>query len=46
MLMPKVMPWYMAQMRKIMVTNMTLPLIWSQAFWEMWAEVYHGADNG
>ena len=38
-------PWWMAQARKIAVTNLTLPLIWSEAFWTIWTYVYFNEER-
>lgn len=38
-------PWWMAKIRKIAVTNMTLPMIWWQGFWEVWANVLYPEPN-
>lgn len=32
-------PWYMAQARRAVVSAVTLPLVFSTAFWTTWAEV-------
>ena len=36
----KLMPWHMAVARRTFVTWATLPIIWSEAFWKTWYEVY------
>lgn len=38
-------PWQMAKMRKIAVTNVTLPFVWWEAYWTMWAEVMFNSDR-
>lgn len=39
-------PWWMAQARKVAVTNVTLPMVWWQAFWTMWQRVLFREDTG
>lgn len=41
----KLYPWYMAQMRKIAVTSMTLGMLWATYYWKTWAEVMFGVDR-
>lgn len=38
----KLYPWQIAQMRRLFVLYSTVPLIWSEAFWKTWHEVYRG----
>lgn len=35
----KLMPWQIAIARRTFVTWVTLPLIWSEAYWKTWNEV-------
>lgn len=36
-------PHYAAIARRIAITNLTLPLIWSHAFFDTWARAYRAA---
>lgn len=36
----KLYPWQVALARRSFVTYVTLPIIWSEAFWKTWYEVY------
>ena len=44
LMMSKQYPWYMAQMRKIAITHITLGLLWSESFIKTWTEVMYGDD--
>ena len=36
----KLYPWQVALARRTFVTMVTLPMIWSEAYWKTWYEVY------
>jgi hypothetical protein len=36
----KLLPWHMAVARRTFVAWVTLPIVWSEAFWKTWYEVY------
>lgn len=38
----KLYPWQVAVARRSFVTFVTLPIIWSEAFFKTWHEVYRG----
>jgi hypothetical protein len=38
--MTKLTPWYIGQARRSFVFWMTLPIQFSETFWNTWAEVY------
>lgn len=40
MIRDKLTPWRIAMARRAFVTWATLPMIWSEAFWRTWHEVY------
>lgn len=37
----KLFPWRVAAVRKLMVTHMTLGLLWSEAYWSMLGEMLY-----
>ena len=38
----KMYPWQIALARRSFVTLVTLPIIWSEAYWRTWYEVWRG----
>ena len=36
----KMFPWQVALARRTFVTMATLPMIWSEAYWKTWHQVY------
>lgn len=46
MMQTKLFPWYMAQVRKVAVTNATLAIRWWEAYWTAWSDVMFPEAKG